>query len=173
MGTGLTLRAWTPEAAISVFRWLDPSDYMEACVVRGVTHASHLDLFADWRAAQAGSVLSLILFWNDRPFAVLALGNTGQYGVAQGAFLARDHTTYRRGIASAAGRIRRELVEYCTTVGIRRIEARSWDRHPRAAAFLTAVGFHAEQTMDGFGPDGTSRFVQFTFLTPTPSSKEI
>mgnify|MGYP006921631357 CR=1 FL=1 len=82
---GVVTAPYADASAMIVFRGLDPNDRIEADLVRG-QNVSHLGLFADWRAMQMGAVLSLILTTGPKggdPFAVLALGNPGQAGVAQ------------------------------------------------------------------------------------------
>jgi len=164
----ITLAPFDNLGAMAVLSRLDPSDLIEAHLVRGV-HADHLTLFADWRGMQAQAVLSLVLKDDRRggkPFAVLALSNTGQAGVAQAALLARDHAAHWRALATAALMIRAGLPEYCAEWGIYRIEARCWAGHPSAARFLTHCGFAPETDMPGFGPDGTAIFRQFAWITP-------
>lgn len=166
----ITLAPYDDHAAMAVLSALDPMDHMEAQVTRGVS-VSHLALFADWRAAQAGAILSLILRAGGEagtPFAVLVLGNTGQAGVAQAAMLSRDHTRFRRPLIEAALLIRRDMPVFCAEQGIYRIEARSWANHPRAARFLQASGFQKEVEMAGFGGAGQNRFCQFSFTAPIP-----
>ncbi|MBR9840268.1 hypothetical protein [uncultured Salipiger sp.] len=150
-------------AALEIFKRLDVSDYREACLARGA-QASHLELFADWRQAQAAGALSLILR-NDAgtPFAVLAVVPTAR-GVAQGAFLARSHAAYRWPIARAALQISRKIAEWARGAGLHRIEARCWADHPSAPRFLGAAGFHLEAQVPGYGPDGNACFLQFAWV---------
>lgn len=157
-------------AGMAVLKNLDPNDLIEAQLMRG-GGVDHLDIFSDWRAMQAHAVLSLVLKdgrARGGPFAVLALGNTGQAGVAQAALLARDHKRFRRPLAEAALRIRAELPQYCAERGIHRIEARCWHGHPTASKYLEACGFRIEVDMRGFGRDGRHIFRQFAWVfTPT------
>lgn len=156
--------------AISVLSRLDPNDLIEAHLVRGA-QANHLDIFADWRAMQSHAVLSLVL--KDRktggkPFAVLALGHTGQAGVGQAALLACDHARYRRQLVNASRQIRDRMPEFCSEWGIHRIEARCWSKHPTAGGFLTACGFKYEADLPGFGADGLETFQQFAWIFEQP-----
>jgi len=152
-------------AALAIFARLDHSDWLEAQAVRG-GGADHLDLFGDWRGAQAAAILSLVLRDQRRggePFALLILGNTGQAGVAQAAMLARCHQTFRRAIAAAAVQIRRDMPVFCDDAGIHRVEVRCWDRHPTAPDFLFYCGFEFEANLPGFGAGGADRFLQFAW----------
>lgn len=160
-------RAYDELAAMAVFRGLDPHDLLEAQITRGRS-VSHLALFSDWHAMQAHAVLSLVVFTDPpsgaKPFGVLMLGNTGQAGVAQAAFLARDHGRFRRELVQAARAIRMDMPVFCRERGIHRIEARAWAGHPRAPRFLQAIGFQAEAVMPGFGASGAETFIQFAWL---------
>lgn len=163
----IELAPYDEVAALAVFRQMDLHDLMESRLIRGMA-AHHLQLFAEWHAAQGGLVLSLVA--RDRaqgvPFALLALGQTGQHGVAQAALLARDHGRFRRELAQAGLRIRLELPEICSGLGIHRIEARCWRDHPTAAAFLRACRFRHECDMPGFGPKGAFTYRQFAWTRP-------
>lgn len=157
-------------AGMAVLSRLDLNDLAEAQLIRGV-RADHLDIFSDWRGMQAAAVLSLILTDDRRggvPFAVLALGNTGQAGVGQAALLARDHARFGRALAEAGALIRRKMPAFCAELGIHRIEARCWAEHPTAARFLKLCGFHHDTDMPGFGPDGWTVFRQFAWTQPEP-----
>lgn len=170
----IRVRPFTDLAAMAVFRHLDPSDQLEAELVRGAP-AQALGLFADWRAAAAGGVLNLVLETaGATPFAVLALGHTGQAGVAQAALLARDHGRFRRPLAEAAVLIRARMPGWCAERGIHRIEARCWAGHPTAAGLLTGIGFAHEADMPGFGADGAVVFRQFAWVAArsAPASPE-
>ena len=162
----IELRAFDDLAAIVVFRHLDPSDRMEAEVMRGAP-VSHLGLFADWRAMQPAAVLSLVASAAGQPFALLMLVNTGQSGVASAALLARDHARYRLPLGRFASAIRRGMAGYCAERGIHRIEARAWADHPTASRLLVALGFQHEADMPGFGPAGRASFRQFAWLPPS------
>ncbi|MBA85215.1 MAG: hypothetical protein CML69_10820 [Rhodobacteraceae bacterium] len=165
----IQIQPYSDHAAMAVLKALDPADQLEANAVRGY-HATHLELFADWRAINAARVLSVVLVDARRmePFAVLALGNTGQAGVAQAAFLARNHTRFRRQIACAAAQIRRDMPGFCAEAGIRRIEARCWSDHPTAAQFLKLCSFHHEADMPGFGgANAPAIFRQFAWVRQT------
>lgn len=167
----LALAPWDNLTAMSVLRDLDPNDRIEAQLISGHI-ADHLDIFSDWRAMQAGAVLSLILKTGGpggRAFGVLALGHTGQAGVAQAALLARDHRRHARALARAALTIRAGMPEFCTERGIHRVEARSWAHHPTAGRFLRACGFRFETPMPGFGADGMADFHQFAWTTRAPN----
>ena len=162
-------QAYDPVLALDIFRRLDPNDWTEANAVRGYARAaSHLDLFAEWHGQVPHHVLSLILreTRHGQAFAVLALGNTGQSGVAQAALLARSHKTFRRALVSTARLIRSEMPKLCEEQGIFRIEARSWAGHPTANRFLAACGFQLEATMPGFGRGGCFVFNQFAWVSP-------
>ena len=168
-------RAYDELAAIAVFRGLDAHDLLEAQITRGRS-ASHLALFSDWHAIQGHAVLSLVVFTDPargaQPFGLLMLGNTGQAGVAQAAFLARDHDRFRRPLAEAALEIRAIMPGFCRERGIHRIEARAWAGHPRAHRFLAAIGFQAEAMMPGFGADGGETFIQFAWVPAQANHKE-
>lgn len=156
--------------AMAVFRDLDPMDRIEAELIRGAS-CTHLGLFADWRAAQAGAVLSRVILTGPergaRPFAVLVLGHTGQAGVAQAALLARQHRAFRRELAALARVIRQRMPDFCAELGIQRIEARCWAGHPSASRLLAAVGFAHECDMSGFGGAGRVIFRQFAWTAAT------
>lgn len=157
-------------AAWSIFQRLDPHDHLEAELIRGAP-ATPVALFCDWRAALAIHCVSLIAHTDARrgatPFAVFALANTGQAGVAQAALLARDHGRFRLPMAALAGRLRVQMPRYAADLGIRRIEARSWADHPTASVFLRRLGFAHECDMPGFGAGGTVTFRQFAWTAPT------
>lgn len=166
-----------PVPAMAMFRALDPHDHMEAELVRGKTMLG-AELWADWRAAAAWQAISLMAYATPHattPFAVFALGNTGQAGVAQAALLARDHTIHRRPLARLAVAIRHGLPAEARARGIRRIEARAWTGHPTASRLLAHLGFAAECDMPGFGPDGGQTYRQFALTIPpapvTPEQK--
>ena len=154
-------------AAMAVFSRLDVHDHIEAELVRGAPSTA-LGLFADWRTAQAQGPLSLIATTGPagRPFAVLALVNSGQAGVAEGALLAADHSRYRMAMARLAVAIRQRLPAFCTETGIRRIEARCWAGHPTASRLLSGIGFRHETDLPGFGRDGVQTFRQFAWVWP-------
>lgn len=163
-------RPYSDEAAMAVFRNLDPWDQLEAEAIRGEP-ASHLALFGDWRAMRGAWLASWAVhhhlagrWWH--PFALVALVNTGQRGVASAALLACDHHLYRRPLVRLASEIRNTMPDWCASAGVHRIEARAWARHPRASAFLTLTGFRHEADMPGFGPDGTETFRQFAWTDP-------
>lgn len=162
----IRVTAWDDLAGMAVFRHLDPHDQLEAELVRGQpSHA--LGLFADWRGMAPHAVLNLILQTaGGTPFAVLALSNTGQAGVAQGALLARDHGRFRLPLARAAIAIRDRMPAWCAEQGIHRIEARAWAGHPTAPRLLRAIGFAEECLMPGFGLTGTVAFRQFAWVAP-------
>jgi len=166
----IEVRPYDDFSAMSVLSRLDPNDQLEAEAIRGAP-SSHLELFADWRAVQAHGIISHVLALDAEhggaAFAVLTLGHTGQSGVAQAALLARDHRKYRRGLASAALRIRHHMPEFCAAAGIHRVEARCWADHPTAAAFLAAVGFEFETNMHGFGAYGSACFKQYAWVNQT------
>lgn len=150
-------------AAMAVLSRLDPADQLEAELTRGAP-ATALSLFAEWRAMQAIRVISHIAYARGQAFALFALANTGQAGVAQAALLARDHAIYRRPLAELALTIRNHMPGFCAEHGIHRIEARAWADHPTASRLLTALGFHAECDMPGFGLTGAITFRQFAYV---------
>lgn len=157
---------WDNRAGMVVLAQLDPADWREAQLIRAGGGMDHLDVFADWRAVQAGALVSVILRDKTRggdPFAVLCLGHTGQAGVAQAALLARRHDRFRRALAAAGLRIRRDMPKFCREAGVRRVEARCWAGHPRAGRFLTACGFVHEVEMAGFGGDEPATFNQYAW----------
>ena len=162
-------------AALPMFRALDPHDFMEAELVRGKT-VSPLQLWADWRAAGAWQVISLMAYATpstNLPFATFALANTGQAGVAQAALLARDHNRFRIPLARLAIAIRANLPAEARARGICRIEARAWAGHPTASRLLAHLGFAHECDMPGFGPDGGQTYRQFALIiSPAPTTPE-
>lgn len=164
----ITAQPWDDHAAMAVLSALDPHDLIEAQLSRGAA-ASHLAIFADWRAMQAGALLSLVLRDEGRarqPFAVLALGHSGQAGVASAALLARSHKRHRAALVQVARRIGCELPPFCARFGLHRVEARCWAGHPTASRFLTACGFAHETDMNGFGASGAATFRQFAWIAP-------
>jgi len=167
----ILVRPYDDLAAHAVLSWLDVNDHIEAELVRGQA-AGGLQLFADWRAMRgawvAGHVFHTAPHLGAVPFAVGALVNTGQAGVAQAALLARDHARFRRPLAEVASRIAVELPEFCIRHGIHRVEARCWAGHPTASRFLRAIGFVPETDLPGFGRDGSAIFRQFALL-PRPA----
>lgn len=166
----IELAPYSEVAALAVFRQMDHHDLMESRLIRG-TAAHYLQLFAEWHAAQAGLVLSMVvkdLGRGGAPFAVMALGNTGQSGVAQAALLARDHQRFRRPLARTGLEIRRRLPDFCAELGIHRIEARCWRDHPTAARFLRGCMFKHDCDMPGFGPRGAFTYSQFAWTHPDP-----
>lgn len=161
----IEIGAYADTPAMEVFRNLDPSDWAEAQLVRGVT-TDHLTLWCDWRAAQAGAVLSMLMRstrLGGRPFAVMALAHTGVAGVAQAAMLARSHARYAPELAAVARRVRRKMPGFCRDAGINRVEARCWADHPSAAQFLRICGFSLEATLAGFGGASPVHFHQFAW----------
>lgn len=170
----IELRPFDDFAAMDVIRNLDPFDQMEAEATRGA-RASHLAIWADWRAVEGVRVASWIVQRSATalPFALVGLANTGQAGVAQAAMLARDHIRFRRELVAAARAIRDGMPGFCDDLGIHRIEARAWAGHPRASTFLQLVGFHHETDMPGFGPDGTTTFRQFAWVASAVPELEI
>lgn len=167
----IELAPFTPDAALQVFRFLDPADLSEARAMRGF-FSHYLDIYTDWSVHQRSALLSLVLKTGGKggvPFAVLALSNTGQAGVAQAALLARNHTRYRRPLAEAGARIRREMPEFCRKAGVYRIEARCAYEHPSAQKFLGLCGFRKEAVMPGFGTHLRYHFCQFAWTLPPQS----
>lgn len=161
----ITARPYEDYAAHAVLSRLDPIDLMEAAVTRGHSTTA-LELWADWRAMNAARLASWVLFSGaGEPFAVLGLSHTGQAGVAGAALLARDHRRFRRPLAQAAVRMRRELPAFAAETGVRRIEARAWMAHPTACDLLQAIGFIPEAVMPGFGPAGRDTFCQFVWIS--------
>jgi hypothetical protein len=157
------VRPYDDLAAMAVLSRLDASDLQEAQIVRGAEPINHLVLFHDWRAMRPFWIRSVIVTWVWQPVAVLALSHTGAAGVAQAAFLARDHARHRRALGEAACLIRAEMAAACRGAGIHRIEARAWAGHPSASRLLAGLGFHLEAEMPGFGPGGRHAFRQFAF----------
>lgn len=169
----INLRPFDDFAAMDVIRNLDPFDQLEAEATRGAT-SSHLAIWADWRAMQGATVKSWVVSTGaGTPFALVALGHTGQGGVAQAAMLARDHRRFRRELVALAVAIRDRMPGFCNELGIHRIEARAWAGHPRASTFLQLVGFKFETDMPGFGPRGTETFRQFAYVARAVPDLEI
>lgn len=166
----IKLAPYDDTAALAVFRALDVNDQREAELIRGDLPANPFQLWADWRAAQAWRVLSMMAYTGQAgtvPFAVFGLSHTGQAGVAAAALLARDHGLYRRQLQELGSAIRVKLPDEARARGIRRIEARAWAHHPTASRLLFALGFDHEADMAGFGPDGSHVYRQFALLIPT------
>lgn len=165
----IDLRPFDHHGAMAVIRNLDPFDTMEAEATRGAA-ASHLAIFAEWCAIEGVRVGSWIISKasTGEPFAVLALTNTGQGGVAGAALLSRDQRRYRRELVALARLIRVRMPTYCAELGIHRIEARAWAKHPRASKFLSLIGFTHETDMPGFGPNGHEIFRQFAWTPGLP-----
>ena len=160
------VRPYDSQSAYAVLARLDLSDHIEAELIRGAPVVG-LDLFADWRSMRGAWVAGHVFCtrWQ-HPFAVGAIVNTGQAGVAQAALLARDHAAFRRPLAVLARRLARALPELCAARGIHRIEARCWAQHPTAPRFLSHIGFRHEADMPGFGADGRAVFSQFALTVP-------
>ena len=154
-------------AAMAVFSRLDVHDHIEAELVRGAPYTA-LGLFAEWRMAQAQGPVSLVATTGPaaRPFAVFALANTGQAGVAEGALLAADHSRHRVALARLAIEIRRRMPAFAAETGINRIEARCWAGHPSAARLLSCMGFAHEADLPRFGRAGDQTFRQFAWTRP-------
>ena len=150
---------------------LDPWDWAEVEAARGAP-VNHLQLFADWRAMEPLRLGSWVVTCGPgrEAFALLSLSVTGQAGVAAAALLARDHLAFRMPLGRLAVMIRAGLGDFCAGRGVRRIEARAWARHPRAATILAAAGFTHETDMPGFGPDGSEIFRQFAWLSKSVAS---
>ncbi len=170
----IEVRPYDDLAAHAVLSRLDLHDQIEAELVRGEPTGG-LALFADWRSMRgawvAGFVFCTAASRGAAPFAVGALVNTGQAGVAQAALLARDHSRFRRPLAELALRLAVELPAFCTDAGIHRVEARCWRAHPSAARLLQMIGFHHEADLAGFGADGRQVFSQFALFPPIPQPK--
>jgi len=166
----IEVRPYDDLAAMAVLSRLDPHDFMEAELVRGAL-SGHLALFAEWRAMEAVRLVSYVAITSPRrgarPFAVFALANTGQAGVAQAALLARDHHAFRRPLAELALAIRQGMPDFAARHEIHRIEARAWADHPTASALLVSLGFSPECDMPGFGLTGRITFRQFAWTCPT------
>lgn len=164
----IQVRPFQALSAMVVFRQLDTSDHLEAELVRGAP-ALALELFGDWWAVRGNCILNLVVQTPAAtPFALLALANTGQAGVAQAALLARDHARFRRPLAELGAAIREQMPVWCAERGVHRVEARAWTDHPSACKFLSQIGFRAECDMPGFGPSGAVTFRQFAWLAPRP-----
>lgn len=161
----ITLRPYDDQEAMAVFQRLDMADRLEAEVIRGAA-VTHLALWADWRMMRAAHVASWVAATRAGvPFAVLAVANSGQSGVAEAALLARDHATFRRPLAELALRLRNGMPGWCNERGIHRIEARAWSGHPTASTLLSRVGFQHETDMPGFGPAGQHVYRQFAWVS--------
>lgn len=160
----ISLRPFDDMLSLSVFRQLDPHDYIEAELVRGrVTNA--VALWADWRGAEGYRIRSYVAMQGQTPFAVFGLSHTGQAGVAAGALLARDHAHFRRSLGKIGLIIRNQMPGLLHQAGIHRVEARSWAGHPTAGGLLHAIGFRHECDMPGFGQTGKTTFRQWAYLT--------
>lgn len=163
----IRVRPFDDLAAMSVFHQLDVNDHIEAEIVRGASYTA-LGLFAEWRMAQAQAPLSLIACTGpaERPFAIFALANTGQAGVAEGALLAAHHDRHRLPLARLALAIRDRMPLFAAETGIHRIEARCWAGHPTASRILAAMNFTHEADLPGFGRAGSHTFRQFAWTRP-------
>ncbi len=161
----IALRPYDDMAAMAVLSRLDPHDHMEAELVRGAG-ATHLALFAEWRAMEVARAASIVATRDGRPFALLALANTGQAGVGAACLLACDHRRHRVALARLCVTVRRALPAWCAERGVHRIEARAWAAHPTASRLLSAMGFIFEAPLPGFGADGRAVFHQFAWLSP-------
>jgi hypothetical protein len=169
----ITLRPYDDATARQVLGRLDLCDQLEAEFVRGRRIEDPLSLWADWRAMVPAHLLSLVALdrrrdgqgFIDVPFAVVALANTGQAGVAQAALLARDHAAFGVALARLAVMIRRGLPDFAAQHGIHRIEARSWGDHPTAGRLLRQIGFAREAVMPGFGVSGSVAFHQWAWIS--------
>lgn len=161
----IRLMPWKDAPAAAVFRSLDPHDWIEAQIARG-GDPSWMMRFADWREARQSWLASHVLATHGgTPFAVLAVTATAQAGVAEAAFLARDHWRFRHEIACAGVLFRQRLPGWAREHGLHRIEARAWEGHPSAPRFLQALGFRLEARLRGFGVGGNQAFLQFAFIT--------
>jgi hypothetical protein len=162
----IQLRPYDDLSAMVVIERLDAHDRLEAEIVRGAA-TTHLQLFADWRGQEAVRITSLVAVTpTAQPFAIFALGHTGQAGVAEAALLARDHRQFRRPLAELGIMLRAGIPDFARRYGIRRIEARAWAGHPTAGRLLAALGFRAEADMPGFGATGAEVYRQFAWLSP-------
>lgn len=167
----ITVDGWSDEAGFGVLANLDLHDRLEVEAGLGRPGLSAVTLFAEWRAAASGALLSAVVSerWSAasrQPFAVVALRRTGAAGVAEAAFLARDHRLFHRPIVEAALRIRDGMPAFAREAALTRIEARCWASHPTAARFLAAVGFRHEADLGGFGASGSETFRQFAWVAP-------
>lgn len=158
-------RPYDSQSAYAVLSRLDLSDHIEAELVRGEP-AQGLDLFADWRSMRGAWIGSHVFCTapalGAEAFAVGAIVNTGQAGVAQAALLARDHRIFRRPLAELGLQLSWRLPAWCAGRGIHRVEARCWAQHPTAPRFLSMIGFQHEADLPGFGADGRAVFSQFS-----------
>lgn len=154
---------WDDTNAMRVFSDLDPNDQLEAALWRG-DGAAPLAVFADWRVAGGGG--SMIARYGVIPFAVMALTPLGPKGVASAALLARDHRCWRRALVALVRVFQDELPRHFASLGLTRVECRSWAGHPTAARLIEAVGFRREADLRGFG-GGALTFTQFAWTAPT------
>ena len=167
------IQPYDDHGAMAVFSDLDAHDLMEAQLVRGPVAVTHLGLWADWRSMRPAWVESYLLTTapaGGKPFAVAVIANTGQAGVAQAAFLARNHARFARPIAKAAVQMRSYFPRMMDARGIHRIEARCWAGHPTAPRFLASIGFGLDCFMTGFGTDGHASFMQFSTTLVPPAT---
>jgi hypothetical protein len=162
----IQLRPYDDLSAMVVIERLDAHDRLEAEIVRGAA-TTYLRLFADWQAQEAVRITSLMAFTPAaKPFAIFALSNTGQAGVAEAALLARDHRQFRRPLAELGLMLRAGIPDFARRMGIHRIEARAWSKHPTAGRLLESLGFRAEADMPGFGATGAEVYRQYAWLSP-------
>lgn len=157
----IDLVQYRPELAVEVFRNLDGADRMEADALRDPgTH--FLGLFGDWHNAARHAIESGVFVkksaLGNAPFAVIALANTGIAGVAEGAFLAADHSQNFWSIGRAAVFLKRHWLSYMAERQIHRIEARCDAAHPRASRLLEQIGFEFCCNLPGYGRDGSHTF---------------
>jgi hypothetical protein len=162
----IQLRPYDDLSAMAVLQRLDVNDRLEAEIIRGAATTA-LALFGDWRAMQAHHVASYVVHTDPahgaNPFAVLAIANSGQAGVANAALLARDHRAWRRPLAVLALHLRNVMPQWCFERGINRVEARTWAGHPTASSLLIGIGFTFEAEMPGFGSNGREIYRQFAW----------
>lgn len=164
----VTISDYTPEAAEVVFRDLDPWDRLEGEVMRGAVRPAAVH-FADWHAMQAQFLLSWVFSTPaGAPFAVAGAVNSGFAGVAQVAFLSRDHAKWRGSIARSALLLRRIIPVAARETGLHRLEARCLADHPTAGRFLTLLGFRMEARMPGYGATGAHEFRLFSWTRKGP-----
>jgi len=171
---------YTPQDADRVFKFIDLNDETEALHARGFAARPddfNLQIMLDWHGGQAFRIMSCVGLLKGKskvsaPFAVFAIGHTGQSGVAQAALLAKHHFGFTRELAELVILIRHALPTIAADHNIHRIEVRSWANHPTAPNLLSALGFEKECTMLGFGATGMDEYHQYARLFPHINQKD-
>lgn len=162
----IRVRAYSDKPALEVLENLDLNDATEVVLMRGPDDAGALAMLSDWRMVNKMGAVSFIAFVEgaDVPFAVMSIAPDGMPGCGRAALLAKDHRLWRRELVVLAGMICKQLPVIAASMGLHRIEARTWSNHPTASALLSAVGFSLDADMPGFGVSGELSLRQFSWV---------